>query len=67
MTNDRAYDANCTACHNPVNESIKKKTCPVGKRDCTQCHRQRVEPAEAHHAVPDHWFRVVRAGAEYPD
>jgi hypothetical protein len=66
VTEDRAYDAKCTACHHAANVSLKKKTCPVGKHACTSCHMARVEPAESHHAFPDHWFRVVKK-AEYPD
>jgi hypothetical protein len=67
ITEDRYYDAKCTACHNAGNLSVKKRTCPVGRQDCTSCHVQRVEPEEAHHAFPDHWFRVVRPNADYPN
>lgn len=64
-TDDRYYDSKCTACHNL--SVSKSKMCPVGKNGCTSCHMQRVEPAEAHHAFPDHWFRVVKSGAAYPE
>jgi hypothetical protein len=57
----------CTACHNPQNQAIHKKTCPVGKQACTSCHMQRVGPPDAHHAFPDHWFRVVKPKAAYPE
>jgi hypothetical protein len=67
VTEDRYYDTKCTACHNTANLSIKKKTCPVGKRDCTSCHMQRVQPPEAHHAFPDHWIRVVKSKSGYPN
>jgi hypothetical protein len=66
-TDDRAYDSKCEACHNAANSSIKKKSCPVGKQACTSCHMQRVEPAESHHAFPDHWIRVVHSKSDYPD
>ena len=64
---DKAYDKQCTACHNAANAAMKKRVCHVGTEACTSCHMQRVEPAEAHHAFPDHWFRVVKAGEPYPD
>ncbi len=67
VTEDRFYDAKCTACHNTANLSLKKKICPVAKQDCTSCHMQRVEPAESHHAFPDHWIRIVRGKTDYPD
>jgi len=66
-TDDKAYDSKCTACHNGTNQALKKKTCPVAKQACTSCHMQRVEPAESHHAFPDHWIRVVRSKSHYPD
>ena len=66
-TDDAAYDAKCQACHNRANTAIQKRTCRVAKRDCTSCHMPRVEPAEAHHAFPDHWIRVVHSKEGYPD
>jgi hypothetical protein len=66
VTDDRYYDAKCNACHNAANVPVRK-ICPVGKRDCTSCHMQRVGPEEAHHAFPDHWFRVVKSKADYPN
>jgi len=67
VSDDRFYDSKCTACHNRANASLKKKTCPVGTQACTSCHMQRVEPAESHHAFPDHWFRVVKSATDYPE
>jgi hypothetical protein len=66
-TGDKAYDANCLACHNKSNLSVKKRICPVGRAACTSCHMQRVEPPEAHHAFADHWIRVVRSKDDYPE
>jgi hypothetical protein len=63
VTDDKYYDSKCTACHN-VKEA---KVCKVGKEACTSCHMQRVSPAEAHHAFPDHWFRIVRSAKDYPE
>jgi len=66
VSDDKYYDSKCAACHNGGNLS-SKKTCPVGKQACTSCHMQRVEPAESHHAFPDHWIRIVRSKTDYPD
>ena len=67
VTEDAYYDSKCTACHNTGNHSLRKQVCPVGKQNCTSCHMQRVEPAEAHHAFPDHWIRVVKSKTDYPE
>lgn len=67
VSDDRAYDSKCTACHNASNTAIKKRTCLVAKEACTTCHMPRISNAEAHHAFPDHWIRVGRATDPYPD
>jgi hypothetical protein len=75
VADDKYYDAKCTACHGSAVKAgdLSKsggpaaKTCPVGKQACTSCHMQRVSPPEAHHAFPDHWFRVVRSKDDYPE
>jgi hypothetical protein len=67
VSDDKAYDSKCAACHNASNESIKKKVCPVAKEACTSCHMPRIKNAEAHHSFPDHWIRVARASDAYPD
>jgi hypothetical protein len=67
VSDDKYYDSKCAACHNQANLAIKKRTCPVGKQACTSCHMPRVEPAESHHAFPDHWIRIVRSKTDYPD
>jgi len=63
VADDKYYDSRCTACHNQTGT----KTCPVAKQACTSCHMQRVSPAEAHHAFPDHWFRIVHSSGDYPE
>lgn len=67
ISDNKAYDSKCTACHNASNTSLKKKTCPVAKDACTSCHMPRIANAEAHHSFPDHWIRIARAGDAYPD
>jgi hypothetical protein len=63
VADDKYYDSKCTACHN----QREGKVCKVGKESCTSCHMQRVSPPEAHHAFPDHWFRIVRSARDYPE
>jgi hypothetical protein len=63
VSDDQAYDSRCAACHNGVD----KKLCPVAKQACTSCHMLKVSPPEAHHAFPDHWFRIVRSKDDYPE
>jgi hypothetical protein len=58
----KAYDAKCTACH-----SAPHKTCSVAAAECVSCHMPRFEAPGSHHAFADHWIRVVKAGARYPD
>ena len=64
---DKAYDSKCTACHNPGNTHIGKKTCPVGKEACSSCHMPRYELPGAHQVFADHWIRIVRKGEGYPE
>jgi hypothetical protein len=63
VSEDKAYDSKCTACHN----GSDKKVCPVAKESCTSCHMPKVSPPEAHHAFPDHWFRIVHSKDDYPE
>jgi len=56
------YDAKCQACH-----SGSRKTCPVAKHDCTNCHMPKIELPRAHHQFTDHQIRIVRAGQPYPE
>lgn len=63
VADDKYYDSKCAACHS---QSGAKK-CSVGKEACTSCHMQRVSPAQAHHAFPDHWIRIVHSANDYPE
>ena len=63
VSDDKYYDSRCQACHNQPGA----KKCSVAKEACTSCHMQRVSPAEAHHAFPDHWFRIVHSATDYPE
>jgi hypothetical protein len=67
VTDEQNYDSKCKACHYSTNVAIMKKTCPTASSKCVSCHMPRIDPGESQHAFPDHWIRVVRAGAPYPN
>ncbi|MGA2737935.1 MAG: hypothetical protein ABSG65_10850 [Bryobacteraceae bacterium] len=56
------YDTKCLACH-----GVSRKTCPVAKHDCSNCHMPKIELPGAHRQFTDHQIRIVRAGERYPD
>jgi hypothetical protein len=60
------------ACH--VNSPAARATkdhpgaaCPVGTKECTNCHMPKIEIPEMHTSFADHLIRVVRPGAPVPD
>jgi hypothetical protein len=59
------YDAKCLACHGA--NSGRGHPCSVGKQDCITCHMPRVSVPRAHTTFTDHWIRVARPNAPYPD
>jgi hypothetical protein len=61
-----AYDARCTACH-AAGARSKARPCPVGKRECSNCHMPKYGLPNSHFAFTDHRIRVVRKGESYPD
>lgn len=67
-----AYDEKCLACH--VAAPMKKATrdhpgkpCPVGQKECVDCHMPRVIIPNMHAPFTDHRIRIIRPGAPYPD
>lgn len=60
------YDQRCTSCHSPSGKA-GAKICKVAKSGCASCHMPKVEIREAHNKFTDHWIRIVRANAPYPD
>ncbi len=67
-----AYDAKCQSCHSAqlraaASSSAKVKSCQVGTRECVTCHMPKYELPGAHHAFTDHWIRIVRSNASYPN
>jgi Zn finger protein HypA/HybF involved in hydrogenase expression len=79
VTDDALYDAKCLACHarsavavarsEPHGASGKPmaRPCPVASSGCTGCHMPKTMMPHAHRAWTDHFIRVVRAGAPYPE
>ena len=68
-----SYDSNCLACHpstgsnhRPVRDP-QPSSCPVAKANCTACHMPKVEIPGIHFKFSDHWIRVVKPGAAYPE
>lgn len=41
--------------------------CPVSRANCIACHMPKYELPGAHYKFTDHYIRVVRPGAAYPD
>jgi hypothetical protein len=68
VSDDKYYDSKCISCHNnSAGKNAVGKVCPVATQSCTSCHMQRVSPPQAHHAFPDHWFRIVHSKDDYPE
>ncbi len=56
------YDAKCVACH-----GVSTKRCTVAQAGCVTCHMPKVRLPGGHQTFTDHFIRVVKAGAAYPD
>lgn len=79
VTGAASYDARCLACHSSAAATTAKtgtpaatrkplaKSCPMANSGCTGCHMPKIELSQAHRAWSDHFIRVVRAGAPYPE
>jgi hypothetical protein len=61
-----SYDAKCQACHSPGGK-VGAKLCTVAKANCTTCHMPKVELREAHNKFTDHWIRIAKPGAPFPN
>jgi hypothetical protein len=73
-----AYDNRCLRCHESNAATAKQpgmgvgkdhpgKACPVGTTRCVACHMAKYEIPGSHAQFTDHWIRVVRENAPYPD
>lgn len=77
VTDDRAYDAKCLACHaskdQPANVSGQAtspraaKACTVASSGCVNCHMPKVKLPNGLMTFHDHEIRIVKPGAPYPN
>jgi len=68
-TSPAAYDAKCAACHSLAarRNGASTQLCRVGVRECVKCHMPKVDLPGAHRKFTDHWIRIARSNAPYPD
>jgi len=67
--NDASYETKCLACHSTAAARGKPtaKVCQVAKSGCIGCHMPKVNLPPTHRDWTDHFIRVVKAGAQYPE
>ena len=67
------YDTKCLACHLAGSNGggamggSHAPACPVAKQACVTCHMPKVGIPGAHAAFTDHWIRIAKPGAQYPE
>ena len=65
-----AYDEKCLKCHagpeSPPSANLEP-ACTVGTKDCVSCHMPKFEIPNVHATFTDHFIRVVRLSAKFPD
>ncbi len=65
------YDDKCLACHihrgQKTSWQMPGQACPVAQRRCVSCHMPKLALPGAHHLFSDHYIRIVKPGAAYPD
>jgi hypothetical protein len=67
-----SYDRNCLSCHVTTVSSTPTPdhpgpACKVSTKNCASCHMPNFEDSGMHYKFTDHYIRVVRPGAPYPD
>jgi hypothetical protein len=70
ITTDAFYEAKCLACHPSSAKSSGKplaKACPVSRSGCIGCHMPKTPQPGGPRILTDHFIRVVRPGAPYPE
>ena len=72
VSDPAVYDSKCFGCH--LQKTIGKAgavhrapACKVGKKDCVTCHMPKVEVPGTYTTFTDHWIRIARKGAPFPD
>jgi hypothetical protein len=72
LQNESSYDSRCLSCHSPQGKeshtaSPSPAVCPKATANCTSCHMPKYDVPEMHAKFTDHFIRVVRTGAPYPN
>jgi hypothetical protein len=70
VTDSVAYDARCLKCHagpGSTPSANLQPACKVGTKDCVSCHMPKLEIPNVHATFTDHFIRVVRPSAKFPD
>jgi hypothetical protein len=67
VTSDAAYEAKCLACHARAGAKPLAKPCPVANSGCIGCHMPKTPQPGGPRVLTDHFIRVVRPGAPYPE
>jgi len=67
-----SYDRNCLICHRTSPSAVVTTdhpgpACKVSTKNCASCHMPKIEDSGMHYTFTDHYIRVVRPGAPYPD
>jgi len=67
-----AYDKQCLSCHLSGSDAESTrghpgKACPRSTSKCVTCHMAKYEIPGSHAQFTDHWIRIVRENAPYPD
>jgi Cytochrome c554 and c-prime len=72
VTDTKTYDSKCLACHAVKTHSTARTkrlapACSVGTENCVTCHMAKITVPGTYSTFTDHWIRIVRAGAPYPE
>jgi Cytochrome c3 len=67
-----SYDRNCLSCHVAIS-TVKPSAdhpgpaCKVSTKNCASCHMPKYDDQTMHYTFTDHYIRIVRADAPYPN
>jgi len=65
------YDQRCLNCHATKSSGSTAEhvatACPVSGKDCVTCHMPKYDIPGMHYKFTDHWIRVAKSGAPYPE
>lgn len=67
-----SYDSKCLACHasklgTKQAAGHTAPACRIAVKNCVTCHMQQIEVPGTYTTFTDHWIRVVKKGAPYPE